>query len=110
MIDTYLARRPCTIGRETRDPGLPVPEAHLWRLTDGLVTNGVLEPTQLSEADFEKAVEEYCPDDADAIYDLLGLEAHEGDDDDEAKAGDAPKTTRRRRAKRVLTKPPEPMA
>lgn len=73
MIKTYLARRPCEIGEEIRWPDAPVPEAHLWRLNEGLVRAGVLLEIQMTEADFETAVGKYCPDEADAIYGALGL-------------------------------------
>jgi hypothetical protein len=73
MIDTYRSRRRSQIGENWREPGEPVPEAHLWRLTDGLVRHGQLEPVQLSEADFAAAVSRYCPGEEDAIYAVLGL-------------------------------------
>lgn len=73
MIDTYVARRPSLIGTQVREIGEPVPEAHLWRLTDGMVRGGRLRLVQMSETDFGGAVSKHCPDDASAIYDKLGL-------------------------------------
>jgi hypothetical protein len=74
LIDTYLARRPSKIGDKIRAIGEPVPEAHLWRLTDGMVRSGRLRPVQMSEAVFVAAVTKHCPDHATAIYDKLGLD------------------------------------
>jgi hypothetical protein len=77
VIDTYLARRRCLIGESWREPGEPVPEAHLWRLIDALLHAGYVEKVQLSEADFAAAVAKYCPEDAKAIYDRLDLKSLE---------------------------------
>jgi hypothetical protein len=73
MIDTYRARRRLQIGDGWREPGEPCPEAHLWRLVEGLVTGGYLDPIQSSEADFVAAVEKYCPDEAATIYEVLSF-------------------------------------
>lgn len=73
MIDTYEMHRRGEIGDSWREPGEPVPEAHLWRLTEGLVHGNVLHEVQMSEADFAAAVDKYCPDDAQAIYASLGF-------------------------------------
>jgi hypothetical protein len=74
LIDTYQARRPCLIGSTRREPGEAVPEAHLWRLVDGMVHGGRLIKVQMSEADFAAAVAKHCPESASAIYDKLGLQ------------------------------------
>lgn len=73
MIDTYVSRRRLEIGDSWREPDEPVPEAHTWRLVETLIRGGQLTKTQLSEADFRAAVQKYCPQDADAIYAVLGL-------------------------------------
>jgi hypothetical protein len=77
VIDTYKIRRPCLIGTRTRDINELVPEAHLWRLVEGMVRGGRLSPAQVTEAEFAAAVDKYCPDVAAAIYDKLGLEPYE---------------------------------
>lgn len=73
MIDTYRIRRPSLIGHDIRGIDELVPEAHLWRLTDGMVRGGRLREVSVPEADFQSAIERYCPDDAAAIYAKLGL-------------------------------------
>jgi hypothetical protein len=74
MIDTYVMRRPSLIGTKVRERGEAVPEAHLWRLVDGMVRSGRIRPARMTEADFGAAVSKHCPDDASAIYSKLGLE------------------------------------
>lgn len=77
MIDTYQMRRPSLIGTQWRQPGEPVPEAHLWRLIEGMVRSGRLRQVQMPEAEFASAVSEHCPDSAEEIYAKLGLGALE---------------------------------
>jgi hypothetical protein len=101
VIDTYKIRRPCLIGTATRDINELVPEAHLWRLVEGMVRGGRLVPVQVTEAEFAAAVDKYCPDVAAALYEKLGREPHE-----------MPTTTRRGRPKgtrTVVTTAPVPM-
>lgn len=74
MIWTYEARRPLQIGNGWRQIGEPVPEAHTWRLTIGLITGGKLVEVESSEEDFTIAVTEHCPDLADEIYQQVGIE------------------------------------
>jgi hypothetical protein len=98
MIDTYLSRRPSLIGESWRQPGEPIPEAHLWHLTEALVHSGQLQEVQMSEAAFRAAVDKFCPGEANAIYTALGLTSvdHSG-----MKRGDRP-----RKAKPVLASEP----
>jgi hypothetical protein len=60
-----------------RERGEPVPEAHLWRLTDGMVRSGRLRTVQMTESEFAAAVTKYCPDVAHDIFRKVGMEAHE---------------------------------
>jgi hypothetical protein len=109
VIKTFEVRRRAQIGDGWREAGEPCPEAHLWRLTWGLVTGGVLIEKEMSEKDFAAAVQKYCPEDAGEIYPLLGIEAFESDATDDTGEG-FPKTAPRKRAsKAVLTSPPKPL-
>jgi hypothetical protein len=74
VVKTYEARRPLRIGNGTRQIGEPVPEAHLWRLTTGLVTGGKLSEIEVSDKDFTIAITEHCPDQAEEIYASVGVE------------------------------------
>lgn len=74
MIETYKIRRPSLIGLQVRGIDELVPEAHLWRLTDGMVRGGRLRTVSIPEADFAAAVEKYCPEQAAAIYAKLGVD------------------------------------
>ena len=74
MVKTYEARRPMQIGNGWRQIGEPVPEAHIWRLTDGLVRGGKLVEVEVSDEDFTIAITEHCPDVAEEIYQSVGIE------------------------------------
>lgn len=74
MVKTYQARRPLQIGNGWRQIGEPVPEAHIWRLTTGLITGGKLVEVESSEEDFTIAITEHCPDLAEEIYRSVGIE------------------------------------
>lgn len=73
MIKTYKMRRPSRIGTQTRNRDELVPEAHLWRLVDGMVRSGRLWEVKVPEADFQAAVAKYCPENAAELYTKLGL-------------------------------------
>lgn len=72
-IDTFVVRRPSLIDTKIRGRDEPAPEAHLWRLTEGMVRSGRLRPVQMTEVEFAAAVHKYCPDLEVAIYTKLGL-------------------------------------
>jgi hypothetical protein len=101
LIKTYAMRRPSKIGTATRDRDELTPEAHLWRLTEGMVRSGRLKQVEVSEADFAAAIDKYCPDLSKLIYAKLGLEPFE-----------LPTTGRRGRVtgkRTVATAPPTPV-
>lgn len=73
MIHTFVMTRPQMVGTKMRGHGEPVPEAHLWRLTEGMVRHGRLREVLMPEAEFAAAVTMHCPGDADKIYAKLGM-------------------------------------
>lgn len=101
MIDTYKIRRPSLIGHHIRGIGELVPEAHLWRLVDTLVRYGRLLKVSVTEAEFMAAVDKFCPDEADVVYDAVGLEPLE--------MPAAPDHGKVRGTRKVLVSRPEPI-
>jgi len=75
MVDTYRARRRVKIGADLwRDPPELVPEAHTWYRRDSIEHTGMIEAAKdVDEQEFRDAVERYCPELADTIYSLTGL-------------------------------------
>lgn len=78
MIKTYVIRRPSKVGHTVRRIGEPVPEAHLWRLTEGMVRSGRLLEQEMSETDFAAAVAKFCPAEADMIFSKVGVTPQRG--------------------------------
>lgn len=74
MVTTFQVRRRALIGLSYREGGEPAPEAHLWRLSEGLVRSGTLVEVEMSEADFAAAIAKFCPADGPEICGKLGLE------------------------------------
>jgi hypothetical protein len=80
MIQTYRARYRLQMApgvwREPTGPdglGELVPEAHTWFRVDSWLHQGQITEAEVSEEDFRAAVEKYCPDLAERIYELVGL-------------------------------------
>ena len=88
MIDTFKVRRRCLIADQWREYGELVPEGHTWRIIESEVASGALERVQVSEADFEAAVQQYCPELAEEIYAREGLEPYVPGDEDTGTSGD----------------------
>jgi len=76
MVDTYRARRRVKMAPDTwRDPPALVPEAHTWYRRESIEHTGVIEAAKdVDEAEFRAAVEQYCPELADRIYELTGMD------------------------------------
>ena len=55
QIESYLARKPITVGDEVRQPGEPVPEAEGWRRPQAWVASGHLALTFREVSDEEYA-------------------------------------------------------
>jgi hypothetical protein len=126
VIDTYRVRRRCLVADRWREYGELVPEAHTWRLVESEVATGSIERTRVSGQEFSDAIERFCPELADELHALFGVEPAitDGPDlrpaeypsDDElvaVAAGDDADRPRRGRVRTtpprgpVLTKPPE---
>lgn len=75
MVDTYRARRRLKVTPEHwREPGELLPEAHLiFRLDSLLHTGMITEAKGIEDQEFQEAVQRYCPEQAEQIFDLVGL-------------------------------------
>jgi hypothetical protein len=111
MIETYAAFRRCLVGLNYREPGEPLPEAHLWTMTESLLEHHEIQKARMSEVDFAAAVAKYCPGDAERIYTLLGLTPLELPNAEHTGPGRAPRTvltsSKPTPIKPVQTKPAE---
>ena len=67
MVRTYEAGRILTIGDSYRQPGELVPEAVTWFRLMNIVHMGYLKSVEVSIADFNAAVQKYCPELAEEI-------------------------------------------
>jgi hypothetical protein len=79
MVDTYRARRLVKLAPDVwRYPPDLVPEAHTWYRRESIEHSGLIEEAKdVDEAEFRAAVEQYCPDLAETIYSLTGLDGTE---------------------------------
>lgn len=81
-VNTYRAQRILTINGEKRAPGELVPEAHTWLRVGNIEHTGYIKNEQVSEKDFDEAVQKYCPDLADRLEGLAkGKKMAKQDDD-----------------------------
>lgn len=75
LVHTYRARRrPEITPGNYREPGELVPEAHTWRLVLSLLHTGMLTEADVPVDEFRTAVDTFCPELAERIYFLTGLE------------------------------------
>jgi len=82
-VNTYRAQRYLTINGEKRAPGELVPEAHTWLRVGNIEHTGYIKNEQVSEKDFDEAVQKYCPDLADRLEGLAkGKKMAKKDDND----------------------------
>lgn len=74
VVDTFRVVRRQDMGGSFREHGELLPEAHLYFAAAHWVhTGGVEEAKDVPEAEFRAAVEKYCPDKAEEIYERVGL-------------------------------------
>ena len=115
MIRSYVAVRRLRIGDGWREGGEPVPEAVTWNLVESLVRAGEIREVDINAQEFSVAVQEFCPDEADAIYTALGVEPYDpgpviGEPKSGNKTSAAPRPRRGRPNKApILVEPPEPL-
>jgi hypothetical protein len=69
-VNTYRAQRYLKINGERRAPGELVPEAHTWFRVGNSEHTGFIKNEQVSESEFDEAVQKYCPDLADRLEGL----------------------------------------
>jgi len=73
VIKTYTAGRRLLIGETHREPGEPVPEAHVWFRPDDWAHTGYMHEVEVPEDDFRAAVRKHAPDQEQAILERVGL-------------------------------------
>lgn len=73
-VETFRVRRDQHMGGGVyRTYGELIPEAHTFFAHEHLLHTGEIEDTEVEEAEFRAAVEQYCPELAEQIYDRVGL-------------------------------------
>jgi len=75
MVNTYRARRRIKVAPDRwREPGELLPEAHLiFRMESLLHTGQIVEAKDVPDEEFRAAVQRFCPEQAEQIFDRVGL-------------------------------------
>lgn len=71
-IKTYRAKYPLKMGESIREPGELAPEMNAYLRVDNYIHTGRLAEVWISGEEFEAAVMQYCPNEAEKLFALAG--------------------------------------